>query len=352
MGVHAQKAQLVRSLTRPWARGGIARSLEVGNYHLTIPNIARKVAGTDLIHDYFLYSHIDAQHYPKLATQNDIQTFRAFQNFTEHAKQFQHEFPQIAAQVQTEVVNGQVDYSRLIPQDPGIIYLGEVHYVESVQREVVSFVRQLANTNPQKPIIVATEFLSYNPALSLPENLIASAEDYSSYFDKGNLAANVDVLTKMLSLPNVYLIGLENDEVLHRILKRSDGKLTVEEYGEFMQTNIGMNLRNHLWARTLTRLQKIAPEAQIVAYGGIAHFSLHEENAVPSLVPGKHFVIQLSTLEGLPYNNPLTASLSISEPSLHMFEKNPSSKIVAGWKSPFPDYRHLLGNDLSIIVHE
>ena len=194
--------------------------------------------------------------------------------------------------------------------------------------------------------------MSYNPALSLPENLIASAEDYSSYFDKGNLAANVDVLTKMLSLPNVYLIGLENDEVLHRILKRSDGKLTVEEYGEFMQTNIGMNLRNHLWARTLTRLQKIAPEAQIVAYGGIAHFSLHEENAVPSLVPGKHFVIQLSTLEGLPYNNPLTASLSISEPSLHMFEKNPSSKIVAGWKSPFPDYRHLLGNDLSIIVHE
>ncbi len=351
--VQAQEIQLVRSLARPFARGGKAFAVGVGNYKLSIPNVARQVANADLIHDYFTsFSGLNAQRYPKLTAQNNIQTWKSFQNFTVHARQFQSEFPRLTANVQTEICAGHLDYTKWLPDDPGIIYLGEVHEIDNVKREVVSFLRQLANQHPQKPIVVATEFLSFDPHISLPENLISDREEFDFYFDQGKKAANIEVLEELVSIPNIYLIGLENETVLQRILTRPDDKITPEEYFDFMQTYAGMNLRNRLWARTLTQLQELAPDALIVAYGGIAHFSLHEDGAVPSLVPGKHFIIQLATPDTLPYLNPLTASLSISEPSLHMFEKNPLSKIAVGWKTPSPDYRPLIGNDLSVIVHD
>lgn len=349
---HAQKTSLVRSLARPFARGGRDFAVAVGNYQVVIPNVVRQVVASDLVHDYFLFGAINPQHYPRLSAQNEALTFRAFQNFAADAQQFQKQFPQIANQVRVEIAHGSLNYSQWLPQDPGIIYLGEIHGHQNVQREVLSFLRQLSHQYPQRPIILATEFLSFDPSVSLPENIIASVDDVQAYFDRGNPAGNWNVLKDALSIPNVYLIGLENHAVLHRILKRSDGGLTTEEYDDFMGTYAGMNLRNRLFARTLTRLQELAPEALIVAYGGISHFSLHEEGSVPSLVPGKNFIIQLATPESLPYANLLNASLSVSEPSLHMFEKSSAAKIVAGWKSPFSDYRHLLGNDLSVIVHD
>ena len=117
--VHAQKTTLVRSLTRPFARGGSGSfAVSVGNYNLGIPNVVRQVASNELLHKYFGAGYIDPQRFPRLAAQNDIQTLNSFQHFVEQAHVLQHEFPKIAEQIQLDVQLGAFNYMQHLPQDP------------------------------------------------------------------------------------------------------------------------------------------------------------------------------------------------------------------------------------------
>ena len=348
---HAQATKLVR-LAENLSRGTREFSVAVGNYHVSMPRVARKVASAELLQEYFQAGHISTQQLPHLALQNDKQTWYAIQNFVEQANVFQHEFPKIAERVQLNLTSGAYNYMQHLPQHPGIIYLGEEHDEANVDKEVVTFIRQLSQQYPEKQIYVATEFLSFNSQIPLQENIITSLEDFERYWDREKWVTDEQVLVQLLDYPNVRLIGMENSNVLERDFHLSDRKLTREEYDEILITCSGMERRNRLFSRTLTQLQQYAPDALIVAHGGFAHFSLHDPNSVPYLVPGKNFVIQLITPGSMALANPLTYSLSVDEPSLQMFDASPDAKIIARWKTPSPDYRRLLGNDLSIIVRD
>ena len=69
------------------------------------------------------------------------------------------------------------------------------------------------------------------------------------------------------------------------------------------------------------------------------------------MVGGKSFVVQIAVPAALSGNNPLFRFLR-EEPAVRdAFRASPDAKLVEWWGEP-TRYNRLLGNDLTIIVHE
>lgn len=347
-GAWAQGTKAVRAL----GRARKVTSLAVGNYNVVLPPAVRQMCRGDVLQQYFSDGKISPVVYPKLSVKNDALTFQAVQQLAEDALQFKNNYARIASDIAGFVYEGEVPYRQFLPEDPGIIYLGEIHEQPRIQREIISLLHQLPQIYPGRTIYLASEFLPTSALFSVEENIVSSHKLLEERLDIENQTAGGRVLHAALE-ENIRLVGLEDHlALMYASTPRGKRYPTPQQYEDYATSYEGMSYRNRLFAHKIREIQKTDPDALIVVYGGLAHMSYHEPSSVPHLLGGNSFVIQLTVPAALASSNPLFSYMKEDVALRQLFHASPSAKLVEWWKSNPSPYRHLLGNDLTVIVHE
>ena len=152
---------------------------------------------------------------------------------------------------------------------------------------------------------------------------------------------------------NMGVFGMEDVQaVIKASTPRGFNFPTIMQYGDYATSLEGMSFRNEIFASRVKELQKMDPDALIVVYGGLGHMSYHEYASLPTLVGGESFVIQYSVPAALITINPLFSYLRQDPHLRNAFRSSKDAKLVEWWKQNPSSYRHLLGNDLTVIVHQ
>ncbi len=171
-----------------------------------------------------------------------------------------------------------------IPEQTSMLFLGEVHDVPEIHETIVSLLAQLRDKNPNRKIVLFTEFL--------PEELHYTAEAATP------TPMSMIQIWKSALRHDIEVIGLEPDfvtgDLSKQLVQNSEGTKLV---GVNQWANLeGVRLRNEAWVRTLEKYRAQDPDALFVVYSGLGHsgynqpFTLsrafeHEKPYVVSLVP-------------------------------------------------------------------
>ncbi|MBR4682845.1 MAG: hypothetical protein IKP06_06055 [Elusimicrobiaceae bacterium] len=299
----------------------------------------------------FLGSSLDYSAYPRLAQRNDARALQALQDFAKHAVRFETNLSHISTRIQNHVFTKKVPYANFLPQDIDVLYIGETHEEMRVQKEIVSLVSQLPSIYPGRTIYLAAEIIPTLEEWTAEENIILTLDELADRLDVTAPVKTIQVLKAALNA-QIPLYGLEDDVALILASTPRKQKLpTMKQLGDFAVSWEGIALRNRLFARKIRALQIYDPGALIVVYGGMFHMAYHNQSSLPSLLKGKSFVVQVTIPHALPAANPLFSNMLVDEATRQQFNASPSAKLVESWKDP-GSYNKLLGNDLTVIVHE
>ena len=324
--------------------------LVLGNYKIGFSSPHTKPYAPYLQQRFFA-NRLDHAAYPELARRNDRRVLAALRNFERQATRFETDLPHITPQIRNDIFTGKVPYGQYLPQDIDVLYIGEIHDEMRVQEEIVSLVRQLPSIYPGRTIYLAAELIPTSLELTAEENIILTLDDLAERLDIAAPINSIRVVTAALDA-QIPLYGLEDEMALFiASTPRKQPAPTDEQFDNYAMSLEGMNFRNRLFARKIRQLQVYDPGALIVVYGGIDHMAYHNSSALPSLVKGKSFVVQVTVPSALGGSNPLFTSLRLNEPLRQSFKSSASAKLVEYWETP-TSYNRLLGNDLTVIVHE
>lgn len=262
--------------------------------------------------------------------------------------------------IESRVYN-RVPYSELLPEDAEVLYIGEVHGVPRVQQEIVTLVKSLREAYPGRKIYLAAEGVPAAFDLDFStDDLIHTREALLERLRKAADLADVEI-TEMAASSSVVMaaveagipvLGLESEGALCRLATPKGREMPTEEEYEQVATSLaGMEFRNRGFAEGIKVLRKADPDALVVVYGGIDHLAYHQLFSVPALVGGKSFVVQVTVPAALAESNPLFRYFKEPEDIRSAFKASPDAKLTEYWKEP-SSFNQLLGNDLTVIVHE
>lgn len=336
----------------PLVKGGrkVMQSFTLGNTHVKFPPEIMRPYYFNL-ESRFFDAKINGVRYPKLSASNDGKILSAAIQFKADLAFFEAHAHQIVQNIKSNVFVGPVDYQNYLPRDIDYLYIGEIHNEGFIQDEISQFIAQLPSIYPNRTIYLATEFI---PAKEVPfsrqTQLAYSDKALDSWFE-GNEDHASSIVFQSARKGGLQIVGLEPQLAL---LEQGlvDGTYIAEEDFEDYATSMeGIYFRNNYWARIVREIRRRDPEALIVVYGGIDHVAYHNPFCMPSLIGGKGFVMQVLTPRYLPEANPLFCHFRESDAIRDMFLSSEEAKLVNSWENP-QSYNHLLGVDLSIIVHE
>ena len=152
-----------------------------------------------------------------------------------------------------------------IPQDTSYLLIGQKHGYIDIEKNVARLVREIRLRNPNRPILLLTEFL--------PEGRVWG----NSIFTDFSLHRCV---WEEAALQDISVIGLEpkfvddNEVVLRSHLQL--GQRTVEDADTVWASLEGVRLRNERWMHTIEKMRQVSPEALIIIYAGNGHLSYAE----------------------------------------------------------------------------
>lgn len=308
----------------------------------------------------YLMARIPVKLYPKLSLYNDRLTVRSLRRFEEQSALFDLHQAEIASKIKS-VVTDKVSYAYFLPKKTDVLYIGEIHQEALVQAEIVNLVKSLRAVYPGRTIYLAAESV---PSLSgetfskqdiittreqLQERLRAEAELLG--LEEAEVLASAQVVEAALA-EGIGVIGLENEEeLLEFAWPENNAELTDEMYEDVVTSAAGMEWRNKQFASRIRTLRAYDPEALVVFYGGIDHAAYHNLAALPELVGGASFVVQVTVPSALWGTHPLYRNFRESEYLRGKFHSSPDAKLVETWKEP-TEFNKLLGSDLTVIVHE
>lgn len=305
-------------------------------------------------------NQLSRKKYPRLARQNELLLRQSIDLFVRRERLFYEQAPAIARNIKSRVYRS-VPYAELLPENIDVLYIGEVHGVPRVQKEIGTLVKSLRTVYPGRKIYLAAESVpaAYDLDFSVddlvrgPEVL---AERLREVADLTGMKA--EELLPLFSVVQAALeeqipvLGLESEGSLFQFASpEKGGEPTDEDYEAVVTSLVGMEFRNKGFAQGVSMLRAAEPDALVVVYGGIDHFAYHQPSSVPSLVAGKSFVVQVTVPGALPDSNPLFKNFRESESIRRDFASSPDAKLVEFWKEP-TEFNQILGNDLTIIVHE
>lgn len=324
-----------------------------------VPARLQKVYRYD-IHSLIDDNRLSLKAYPSLALYNDALLSRALDRFVEQEKIFSQHLSDISAGIGSRVYDS-VPYAAFLPKDVDILFLGEVHSVPRVQREIGTIVKSLRKIYPDRNIYLAAESVPavYGADFS-KEDLISSPAELERRVEVVAELAGLEVPEVLDSFSVIYqafeenipVLGLEKEEaLLYFATPEGRDYPTEKQYEQIVTSLVGMKFRNLNFAKGINMLRAADPDALVVVYGGMDHFAYHQPSAVPSFVKGKSFVVQVSVPSALAGANPLFLHFSESEDIRRGFNRSPDAKLAEFWKKPSP-LNQVLGNDLTIIVHE
>lgn len=352
----AQAGKALKTLDTAVRRAVVSVPVKSARTSFSVPSRLYKTYGPDLHNLYFEHT-LPAVKYPKLALQNNQLIGQGLKRFEYNEAVFSAHASEIAGLIKSEVYPRRVPYAEFLPKKLDVLYIGEIHGQPRVQEEVKALIKSLKTVYPGRRIYLAAERIPSDGDFAVSEEdfirddaaLAAALDIQEAELDL--LVDSVDVLQTALR-EGIPVLGLENFGLLLQ-LSTPKGKEfpTDEEFESFAESPIGMQVRNHSFARRLRALRRFDPEALVVAYGGIDHMAYHNEFSVPSLVKGESFVVQMLVPFALRGTNPLFRHFREPDELRRRFASSPDAKLVESWAEP-SSYNQILGNDLTVIVHE
>lgn len=359
---------LLFSFSFGWAQKNPLRVVKNSGKMLRITErqILKKVPGSvQLLYGKELRSLVAANklsvvHYPQLARRNEVLLRSAVGLFTQQAHSFSVNSQQIADNLGSQVYT-HVPYKEFLPKDVNVLYIGEVHGVSRVQQEIGQIVASLKDIYPGRKIYLAAESVSaaFDLDFSL-EDLIFTEEALTERLQESADLAGLDMPEVLASFQvvqaalkaNIPVLGLESEGALCQLATpKGAEEPTAEQYEQVVTSLAGMEFRNQGFAKGINMLREADPEALIVVYGGIDHVAYHQLSALPSMVKGKAFVVQVTVPAALHETNLLFKNFKESDEIREAFRSGQQAKLVEFWKAP-TDFNQILGNDLTVIVHE
>ena len=173
-----------------------------------------------------------------------------------------------------------------------LILLGENHYVDDIQRTVGRILVRLKEENPQRRVVLFTEFIDLPEAGSKPQKTALNAyfrrvqaKDIAPVTQKDLQEKNLNPvayavdLFEVLAEENIEIYPLE-DRTLENLLQEEEGSLEMAE-----TSALSIALRNKTWARVMeskmAEIRQTDPDALFVVYAGKAHTSWLIPYAMP-----------------------------------------------------------------------
>lgn len=157
-----------------------------------------------------------------------------------------------------------------VPADTQYLLVGETH-TDFIRDYVGQLISQLRATNPQREIILLTEFAQDSPVKYLSER-------YAPVWDAAQAA-------------RIPIVGLEPEFVEYNqfvCARGSSGAFT------FWATLEGIALRNRHWADIIARYRKQFPDALFIVHAGSGHLGYMEPYSLAKQFNGAHpFVVLL-----------------------------------------------------------
>ena len=184
-----------------------------------------------------------------------------------------------------------------------LILLGEMHYVKSIQNAVQDLVLELHRLQPERRIVVFTEFVD------LPEHTAAPSATLDTYFRNladepleklgdEDLYLRVEYAQPLLAAlvrNGVEVYALE-DRTLCDLIRREESPLPSEK-----NTARAIMYRNQTWARVMQRkmaeIRRTDPDALFIVYAGMGHTSWLVPYSMPKFfTKEKPAVVEISPL--------------------------------------------------------
>lgn len=226
------------------------------------------------------------------------------------------------------------------------LFVGEVHNIPEIKEAMIQLLRELRQAQPNRKIVVLTEFLPRLLTYTVEEKNMTEMERHiaSLFF----LDSYFGVWDEALRL-NMEVIGLE----LPLAVTDKTKLYTVDTDGDkqklkFWRTLEGVRMRNHSFIKTIRQLREESPDALFVIYTGAGHsfynapYSLtkgvkKENSFVLDLFPDKRpkvvvrgYTIELSTTSKV---DPLEAmsNFTVSFPQRLLYFEDPELARTAGF---------------------
>lgn len=322
----------------------------VGNVKIRLPAHIMRQHSYDLYERYTAASLSDIA-YPRYALKNDIKIARGLMSFVKDYERFEKNLHKIVDNLSSDVYVGKVPYEKFLPREVDVLYIGEVHQEELVQKEIADLVTRLPSIYPDRTIYLAAEFIPAKTNVLFHETqFIRNKADLEKNIE--GLEGASSVVLKAAVEKGIPLLGLENFQELGRAcVPKGKTEASNEEILDFSASLEGVSLRNRYWAAKLRALRRYDPKALVVVYAGMGHVGYHNEGALPHRIMGRSFVVQVTVPYSLTIHNPLFAYLKETEDVVQLFRSSRSAKLVNAWKKLTP-FKNILGADLSVIVHE
>lgn len=184
-----------------------------------------------------------------------------------------------------------------------MILLGEMHYVKSIQNAVQELVLELHRLQPERRMVVFTEFVD------LPEQAAAPSATLDTYFRNladepfeklgdEDLYLRVEYAQPLLAAlvrNGVEVYALE-DRTLCDLIRREESPLPSEK-----NTARAIMYRNQTWARVMQRkmaeIRRTDPDALFIVYAGMGHTSWLVPYSMPKFfTKEKPAVVEISPL--------------------------------------------------------
>ncbi len=156
-----------------------------------------------------------------------------------------------------------------------MVFLGEIHYRDSIQKTVINLVRKIKEQTPNRRVVVFSEFLF------LPKSSAGHQTTPATYYRR--VQAQQIQAVSPLKLPR----GIYAEEVFYRLSDmgvelypledRVHQKLIEKDLPEEYETVLFTGERNKIWTRVMdakmAEIRQTDPDALFIVYAGMGHTS-------------------------------------------------------------------------------
>ncbi len=207
-------------------------------------------------------------------------------------------------------------------QNEKMIILGECHYFDEIQQSVVQLVTRLKEQNPQRRVVLFTEFIN------LPRAELPMGYTTDTYFRRvtGEEVPAVD-------LPRVKVEEYAQ-KTFAQLLNRQIEVYPLEDYTQcqlleaetlgHMNALLAVVHRNKMWARVIAakmaEIRKTDPDALFLVYAGNGHTSWVKPYSIPKFFANE---------------NPVVVEIGVRSPA-----RSNNLRVVWGKNDPFFNAHH------------
>lgn len=185
-------------------------------------------------------------------------------------------------------------------QKENLVILGEFHYLTEVQEAMAELVLTLKRQNPQRRVVVFTEFMV------LPRTQLATDATLSTYFRPLESAYVPQVDANQVKKKNYatksFLKLLKNQVEVYPLEDMTQFKLLWVESNGKLGALLSMIERNRTWARILENkmadIRQTDPDALFIVYAGQGHTSWLMPYSLPKFFANEHPAVVELSLDG------------------------------------------------------